>query len=227
MRAGLGEMLLAYLIRYGLMGHIGRFRAPAESSGCFHRGQVVVIESNRGLELGEVLTPCDDRCFPDLVGEAESRERNQSVENGGAGWPSVRRAAGSEDILRAHQLNELRPGRFSMYQRTLEDDGWPWELLDVETLLDGETIVLLYLGPHELDAAALRARFRVVCNVEVLLEPVGIDVSGDQSGAGYAQDGCGSGCGSGGCAGGGCQSSTSQSSCASCGISQWTADRRR
>ena len=37
--------------------------------------------------------------------------------------------------------------------------------------------MLLYLGPHELDAAALRARFRVVCNVEVVLEAVGIDVA--------------------------------------------------
>ena len=220
-------MLLAYLIRYGLMGHVGRFRAPAEPSGGFHRGQVVVIQSSRGVELGEVLIACDDPYMSDLVGEVEPPERNQSIESGAGGRPSVWRAAGSEDIVRAQQLEDLRPSRFSMVQRTLADDGWPWELLDVEPLLDGETIVLLYLGPHEIDAAALRARFRVVCNVEVVLEAVGIDVKRDQSVALDGQHGCGSGCGSGACADGGCQSSASLSGCASCGVSQWIADRRR
>ncbi|MHC5543641.1 hypothetical protein ACYOEI_35905, partial [Singulisphaera rosea] len=41
-----------YVIRYGLMGRVGRF--SSESSD-YQRGQTVVIRSHRGTELGEVL----------------------------------------------------------------------------------------------------------------------------------------------------------------------------
>jgi hypothetical protein len=225
-------MLLTYLIRFGLMGHIAQFRAPAEQGDDFRRGQVVVIRSNRGMELGEVLTTCDDPGLPDSSGKIPTAERHNSVENGAGGQPNVCRAVGPDDLVRAQRANELRPNRFSTCQRILEENGWPWELLDVEPLLDGETIVLHYLGPHQVDAAILCATFRVACKLNVVLEPVGVDVPLDHSGALDGQHGCGDGCGSsghgsGGCAGGGCKSSAESSGCASCGISRWIADRRK
>ena len=59
------------------------------------------------------------------------------------------------------QANELRPNRCDAL-RILVENGWPWELIDVEPLLDGETIVLHYLGPHELDGAILRLGFELL-----------------------------------------------------------------
>jgi hypothetical protein len=40
---------VTYLIRYGAMGHVARFRATPHSAGPFHRGQAVVIQSNYDL----------------------------------------------------------------------------------------------------------------------------------------------------------------------------------
>lgn len=222
---------MTYLVRYGVMGYVGRFRASAELAGVFHRGRVVVIRSNRGVELGEVLTACDDPSVPDSISEIEP-ERSEFLEHGAAGMPYLCRAAGPEDLLLAKQSTALRPDQFSMCRSILHDDGWPWELLDVEQLLDGHTIVLHYLGPHELNAEGLLARFRVACNLDVVLEPVGIGVARDQIGAHAGEHGCGSGCGSSGCGSGGCASggrvsSGSPSECTSCGISRWIADRRR
>ena len=45
----------------------------------------------------------------------------------------------------------------------------------VEPLLDGRSTVIHYLGPHQIDVAPLRARFRVECDIDVVLEPVGTD----------------------------------------------------
>ena len=53
-----------YLIRYGVMGHVGRFPAIAECDSPFARGQLVVIQSDRGQELGEVLVTVDGKAVP-------------------------------------------------------------------------------------------------------------------------------------------------------------------
>jgi len=219
-----------YLIRYGVMSQVGRFTALPECDAPLERGQVVVIQSHRGLELGEVLIP--------LNSPAPSVDR-----------PSVLRLAGLEDLARADRARESRPSRFTLCQRVLEEGNWPWELIDVEPLLDGRAMVLHYLGPQHLDVASLHARFRVACDLDVVLEPAGTDLEADASHERAHQGGGQAGCGSCDCgAGGGCGSATAlreerdspavafgengstaapHAGCASCGISQLRAARSR
>ena len=149
--------------------------------------------------------------------------------------PQVYRAVSSEDLVRAREANESRLSRFSMCERILKEAGRDWELLDIEPLLDGGTIVLHYLGPHEPDAASLRARFRVACNVDVVLEPIGNGVGGDpqdSTGGEHGPHECGrcgaaSGCSAGESASGEAGSCGSKAGCASCALSQHVASRRR
>ncbi len=219
-------MVSTYLIRYGLMGHVGEFRAAASLGVVFHRGQTVVIRSSRGEEFGEVLTACDDLDLTDFVSEVAPPETDKH--------PSVYRAANSEDLARAHEANESRLLHFSMCERILKEAGRDWELLDIEPLLDGGTIVLHYLGPHDLDAASLRARFRVACNLDVVLEPVGQGDPHDSAGGEHGQHECGrcgvpsAGHGESESSGGGCGSCGSTAAgCASCALSEHIASRRR
>ena len=111
--------------------------------------------------------------------------------------------------------------------------------------------VLHYLGPHQIDVAPLRARFRVECAIDVVLEPVGADVGPEFSEDDADPDDAG-GCGSCGCGeGGGCGAKpsggvlsppamdtsaetavtacalSSHSGCSSCGIGRLLADRRQ
>ena len=143
---------LTYLIRYGAMGHIARFRAWPQSGGPFHRGQAVVIQSHRGMELGEVLIRIDETALPESNGALEHPETITPAGSRPIGEPRVLRAAGSEDLACAEQIVALRSDRFARCQRIFEEEGWPWELVDVEPLLDGNATVLHYLGPHQLDA---------------------------------------------------------------------------
>jgi hypothetical protein len=211
----------AYLIRYGVMGYVGRFRAAMDCPGPLERGQSVVIQTDRGVELGEVLIPLDE------AGAAKSADRQRVI-----------RPAGPDDLDRSRRAEASRPDRFAACRRVLEDEGWPWDLIDVEPLLEEGVTVVQYLGPHHLDAAALRARFRMTCGLDVVLEPVGAD---DEEAAATVGGGCGSGgCGSGGgCGDGGCGSqsepeakaggcgSSAHGGCGSCGLSGLAAARRR
>ena len=98
----------AYLIQYGVMGHVGRFHALPECDGPLARGQVVVIQSDRGLELGEVLVPVAD-------GDARGRAREQSPTAGAdSGEPAVSprsqvlRLAGPDDLASSRRAEAMR-----------------------------------------------------------------------------------------------------------------------
>src|SRR5438552_717397 len=92
----------AYLIRYGIMGHVGRFRAWPEWDAPLplERSQVVVIQTDRGIELGEVLIRVDESATPDRSrqeGPAAGPDADAD-EPGMADRPRVLRLAGPEDL---------------------------------------------------------------------------------------------------------------------------------
>jgi hypothetical protein len=242
----------SYLIRYGAMKHVGRFSGMSHRDSSLERGQLVVIQTDRGVELGEVLIALDGKPAPgrDGTGETTSgesgEERTDSVSIASS---RVLRVAGADDLSLARSAEELRSSRFSLCHRILREGNWPWELVDVEPLLDGRATVLHYLGPHQLDVAPLRARFRVECDIDVVLEPVGSDLESDATTGETHDEDIGGGCGSCGCGdGGGCGSTParapagdrtlpepamsgcapkSHSGCSSCGISQLMSERSR
>jgi hypothetical protein len=239
-----------YLIRYGVMGHVGRFPAPPECATRFERGVRVVIQSDRGLELGEVLISLDGTAAARGSGATESAPLPGTALPGAPApraRPRVLRMAGPDDVMRSLRALEARSDRFALCQRVLREEDWPWELIDVEPLLDGRSAVIHYLGPAQIDAASLRARFRVAFDLEVVLEPVGSDPDGDllDAMAGSEHDRRAGGCGTCGCGeGGGCgakaalesgrteEADSSESphdahdACASCGIKKLLAARK-
>jgi hypothetical protein len=229
----------AYLIRYGVMGHIGRFAVMPGCETTLERDQRVVIQTHRGVELGEVLVP---------AGGMSALGKNGREESAGP-WterPHILRAAGPEDLALGQQAEEMRAERFALCQRILQEGDWPLEIIDVEPLLDGNATVLHYLGPHQLDVRPLRAWFRMACDLEVVPEPFGIDPESDlpdwitetEAEDEEGESSCGNcDCGAGGCgtkpepspsdvpvAASGC-APAAHAGCASCGIGQLRSRR--
>jgi len=186
-------MPTGYLIRHGAMRHVGRF--AADDSLAYRRGEVVVVRSRRGDELGEV------------VAETESASPASA---------RVLRAATIDDRERAGRATQERAVRLAAIEQFFRDGQWPLEPLDAEPMLDHDTrTVLLYLGPHRLDSEALVDAIRNACGLDVVLEPAGIDAPDEAP----AEDhGCGScATGGGGCGDGG-SCGTSSGGCGSCGV---------
>lgn len=178
----------SYLVRYGLMSQVGRFRADAADD--FHRGQRVVVRSHRGTELGEVLV-----------------SESGVIETAG-GAARVLRTANPDDLARARLAESGRAARFDECRTLLASGPWPVELLDVEPLLDDDRLVLHYFGPHDFDVSGPRALFRKAQRREVLFQAVGRDPSADAEEV--AEHVCGGGsCGE----GGGCGTSSGCDGC--------------
>jgi len=118
-----------YLVSYGLSGEFGRF-AAAEPVQC-SRGDRVVIESRRGLEIGEVLCAT-------TAGHARLMAA-QPVR------PLLRHAT-SEDELEAEAFNKTAAEAFSYARRQTSDLGLPIEVLDVEYVARPGLLVVHYLG---------------------------------------------------------------------------------
>jgi hypothetical protein len=226
------------------MGQVARFTALPQWGAAFVRGQVVVIRSHRGLELGEILARdgdpeptrwCTDSSPDRLAG-------NETSQIPSVHEPQVLRLAGPEDLASSVRARESRRSRFALCQKVIQAVDSPLSLIDVEPLLDDQTTVIHYLGPQQLDVVTLRARFRAEFNLDVVFEAAGAEIEAEAAEHAH-QRGSQAGCGSCGCgaSGGSCTSElslgekrrepiaaacenrpnrVSHAGCASCGIRQ-------
>jgi hypothetical protein len=144
------------LVRFGVMGRVERFTLAPGSLEAPRRGQIVVIESSRGIELGEVLLPLEaPDSLPSSPGTAGRR---------------LLRIADAEDLARSRSCERLRVERLARCLEILDRGDWPVELLDVESTLDPGAVVMNCFLPEGFDSSLLRAQFRVKCGFDVLLE---------------------------------------------------------
>ena len=158
-----------YLVRYGLMGHVGKFAHEPEMDFVLDRGQAVVIRTDRGEEVGEVLVPVGVPSFGGDRDDERAEARRQARRAG------FLRPASAQDLEDARRSAQLRSERFQVCQRICGEQSWPLEVIDVEPLLDQKTTVVHYLGPRDLDLALLRAQIRRSCDFDIIFEHVGSD----------------------------------------------------
>lgn len=200
----------SYLIRYGTASQIGQFRADLEPA--YERGNLVVIRSHRGIELGEILV-----------------ERGENAADQIDAATRILRPAGPADLEEARRAESDRDGRYAKCAQVLGDGAWPIDLIDVEPLLEGKRTVLHYLGARIPDVTELLAAFRSACDLDIMFQPVGLDEPIDDADSDHDHDSdhhdCGSCSTSGGCGSesGGCGSATG---CGDCGVKKLLAARQ-
>ena len=115
-----------HLVRYGLLGNLGRFSAAGAVR--YPRQARVVIRSPRGLELGEIVAePEASHRIPDLDGQI------------------LRRVTIEDELLQA-RLEKHRHEAFAACQQLLDEHAVPAALVDVEHLFDGQGLFFYFLG---------------------------------------------------------------------------------
>jgi cell fate regulator YaaT (PSP1 superfamily) len=123
-----------YVVRYGQMRFLGEYRGL---DGQDHpRSQKVVVRSDRGVEVGEVLCPATDRT-------------SLFLENPFQG--DILRVASQEDLgAERHLIERQKMGSAACHEfiakRRLQMD-----LIDVEAILGGERMVFYYLAEKRVD----------------------------------------------------------------------------
>ena len=167
-----------YWVRYGSLGSLGRF-ATVDATG-YPRGTRVVLRSEQGLQLGEVLAG-------DAQDDAEPQTR--------AGV--ILRAMTVEDSLLEARIEKHAEQALAACDARLAALGVSSVLVDVEPLFDGTTLVFYFLGERTPE-------------VDQVLDDLAEAYESKAQFRAYAQaltDGCGPDCGSGD--GGNCASCTS------------------
>src|SRR5438105_3765139 len=124
-----------YVVRYGATRTVGEFSTKGREA--YPRNCQVVIRSERGVEVGQVLNPATDR----------TREYLGSKDQKG----QILREVTEED---RHKLDELRMqerGEFDGCRQMIADCKLQMELVDVERLFGGERLVFYYLAENRVD----------------------------------------------------------------------------
>jgi cell fate regulator YaaT (PSP1 superfamily) len=145
-------MTRTYVVRYGRMRFLGEYTGLADHE--HPRGQQVVIRSDRGTELGDVLCPSSERTTKFLVNPVQGE---------------ILRLATPEDRALEAQMAEDRTKVFKICQELIAKRRLQMDLVDLETIQGRERVVFYYLAEKRVDfrelvkdlARALRTRIEM------------------------------------------------------------------
>ena len=137
-------------VRYGVMNWIGEFKHPANlKSGC---GAKVVIQSDRGIELGQIVPLTAHDC-PVAI----PREQIKAyVDASGPDFYRLRagrilREASTQDLLEHEKLNEHIRDDIDRCEATAKQYDLDMKVVTAEHLLGGERIVFYFRSEGRID----------------------------------------------------------------------------
>ena len=165
-----------HLVRIGLLGHVGRF-TPVDAAR-HARGTRVVCRTERGLEVGEVLT---------------------LAEHGGPADGTLLRRVTVEDELLLARLDKHKHEAFRSCERMLAARGFDAVLMDVEHLFDGQSLFFYFLGETPPGVEAVTSELAEAYEAKVQFRKFTETLTAGCGPACGTEDAEGGGCGSGGC----------------------------
>lgn len=124
-----------YVVRYGNYRLVGEFAGRGRD--LYGRGDEVVIRSDRGQEIGEVLCLATDR----------SREFLGSSESKGV----ILRPVSNDDSRRRDELHVLERDEFTGCQQLIAESKLQMQLVDCEHLFGGERLIFYYVSESRVD----------------------------------------------------------------------------
>ena len=150
-------MLKTYVVRHGRMRILGEYEGVA---GQDHpRGQRVIVRSDRGTELGEVLATATDRTALFL----ENPVRGQ-----------ILRAASAEDVAAEGRTETVRQAAFAACREFIAKRRLQMDLVDVEVILGRERMVFYYLSEKRVDFRELVKDLARALQTRVEMRQIGV-----------------------------------------------------
>ena len=123
-----------YIVRYGLMRSIGVMTSRNDEQ--YRRGNEVVVRSDRGVEVGQVLCEATDDALTHLDQPPTG---------------SIVRIVSNEDASNINSIDAERFNKIEICKREISKLSLDMKLIDVETLLGGERIVVFYIADDRVD----------------------------------------------------------------------------
>ncbi len=126
-------MTAKYLVRHGVMRFLGEFEAEGDN---YARGDDVIVRSERGLEVGQLLCESSPQAVALLVEASHGRILRRMTE---------------DDCHAVDRVRELEAEELIACQQFIAQRRLQMELVDVEHLFGGERIVFYFLAEKRVD----------------------------------------------------------------------------
>ena len=146
-----------YVVRYGSMRFLGEYTGLPDQE--HPRGQQVVIRSDRGTELGDVLCPASDRTAGFLFNPAQG---------------AILRLATSEDRHEEEVLAAERKKAFATCEELIAKRRLQMDLVDLEIIQGRERVVFYYLAEKRVDFRDLVKDLARVLQTRIEMRQIGV-----------------------------------------------------
>jgi cell fate regulator YaaT (PSP1 superfamily) len=150
-------MTKSYVVRYGQMHFLGEFTDRIDRD--LARGQRIVVRSDRGTELGEVLCLATERTALFL----ENPVRGE-----------ILRTASPDDLAMEAQLAELQKAGFATCREAIVRRRLQMELIDAEVILGRERMVFYYLAEKRVDFRELVKELARALQTRIEMRQIGV-----------------------------------------------------
>jgi cell fate regulator YaaT (PSP1 superfamily) len=160
------------IARYGRMFHIGEFRHSLKSPP--NPGKKVVVRTDRGVELAEVVAPIGG---DNPLAIAPEKLEEYLKANGGD-FPyrrsgRVLRAANQQDIIDQRHLDSSAGEEYTFCRKLIREMELEMKLVAVEHLLGGERIIFYFTAEHRVDFRQLVRRLAGQYRTRIEMRQVG------------------------------------------------------
>jgi len=149
--------LSKYVVRYGTMRNIGLMGVRGRES--YRRGMEVIVRSSRGLESGQVLCEAND-------------ESGSHLSHASSG--QIVRPLTGEDAKEVARLDESRQEKLATIQRYVDSLKLEMKLVEIESLLGGERMVVYYLAEERVDFRELVKKLASEFQTRIEMKQIGV-----------------------------------------------------
>src|SRR3954470_15245519 len=163
------------VVRYGYLKEIGEF--PSDLTGKVGCGTKLVIRTDRGIELGELLTTT---CGNGGCNKSITRDKllDYIEHSGGRNYPfseqgRVLRVATAQDLAEQSKLDENRQKHLNMARELVTTHRLSMKVVDVEHVLGGERILFYFVSEHRIDFRSLVRDLAQSLHTRIELRQVG------------------------------------------------------
>jgi cell fate regulator YaaT (PSP1 superfamily) len=146
-----------YIVRHGAMRLLGEFAAPAATA--FARGARVVVRSDRGQELGDVLCPSTPQAASHLPDPTHG---------------DILRTVTAEDHRQEQRIKDNSRQQFETAGRLVAEHRLAMQLVDVEPLFGGERIIFYFLSDKRVDFRELVRSMAREFQTRIELRQIGV-----------------------------------------------------
>lgn len=151
-------MPTSYLVRHGSMRFVGEFQAPSLPFPPARR-DIVIIQSDRGTEHGELLCPAT----PAALASVPEPTKGQLL-----------RVATPEDHARLADLKRLRDREVELGTSLITRHKLAMQIVDVEHLFGGERLIFYFLAENRIDFRELVKSMAREFHTRIELRQIGV-----------------------------------------------------